>query len=182
MMEGKGRELSLEEILESVVETYRETLSFSRDAPDLRTVVESLTVVAISINYLVIHDFGGRLGPVRIPGMVEQVVAAAFQTYGDYDPHPSPFDKAAMLLRGITQGHPFNDGNKRTGFTLASYYLDRSGYPVPDTLSRRQVVSFCRQISSGRIKNPKTIARRLAKYWRVDLRTADSETPPTPTV
>src|SRR5215212_7309335 len=54
-------------------------------------------------------------GAVRDRGLVEQAVAAAFQTYVGVDPHPGPFDKAAMPLRGITQGHRFNDGNKRTG-------------------------------------------------------------------
>ncbi|MBI4491217.1 MAG: Fic family protein [Chloroflexi bacterium] len=34
---------------------------------------------------------------------------------------PDPFEKAAMLLRGITQGHPFYNGNKRTGFLPAAY-------------------------------------------------------------
>jgi death-on-curing protein len=64
------------------------------------------------------------VGPApRAPGLVEQVVAGAFHTFGGDDPHPGPFDKAAMLLRGITQGHPFTDGNKRTGILVASYYL-----------------------------------------------------------
>ncbi len=60
---------------------------------------------------LAVGDYGGRIGPVRADGLVEQVVAAAFQTFEGTDPHPGVFEKAAMLLRGITQGHPFNDGN-----------------------------------------------------------------------
>ncbi|CAN5831438.1 hypothetical protein BH23CHL2_BH23CHL2_10860 [soil metagenome] len=79
-----------------------------------------LTAAATYFNILVVADFGGRRGPARDARLVEQVVGAAFQTFEGVDPHPGPFDKAAMLLRGITQGHPFNDGNKRTGFLLAT--------------------------------------------------------------
>lgn len=57
---------------------------------------------------------------MRSRGLVEQVVGAAFQTFERIDPHADPFERAAMRLRGVTQGHPFGDGNKRTGFLLAA--------------------------------------------------------------
>src|SRR5665647_102468 len=116
MDEGE-EEVSLEEGLNEIIKLYPETLSFTSSDPEtLPAIVETLTVVSVSINLLSVREFGGRLGPQRSKGLVEQVVAAAFQTFGDLDPHPDPLDKAAMLLRGITQGHPFPDGNKRTGF------------------------------------------------------------------
>ncbi|SRR5579871_2343306 len=90
------------------------------DTEHVANTVRLLSATAKYINNLAVSLFGGRLGSVREDGLVEQVVGAAFQTFGGVDPHPSPFDKAAMLLRGITQGHPFTDGNKRTGFLLRS--------------------------------------------------------------
>src|SRR5215217_1867681 len=87
--------------------------------------VRLLTAAATYFNILSVTDFGGRSGPAREEGLVEHAIGAAFQTFAGQDPHPNPFDKAAMLLRGITQGHPFTDANKRTGFLVALYSLDR---------------------------------------------------------
>ncbi|MGI8967592.1 MAG: Fic family protein [Chloroflexota bacterium] len=39
------------------------------------------------------------------------------------------------VLRGITADHPFQDGNKRTGFLLATLYLEQVGHPLPKHLS-----------------------------------------------
>lgn len=116
-------------------------------------------------NILAISDFGGRIGPVRGEGLLEQVVGAAFQTFGDEDPHPDPFDKAAMLLRGITQGHPFNDGNKRTGFLVASYYLHRMGLPLGHQVSSTALVDLCLQVSAGDMRDVATIAAELRAIW-----------------
>src|SRR3712207_5311338 len=94
----------------------REPVDFTRtDTKTTLAKVRLFTAAAMYFNVLAVADFGGRSGPSRGEGLVEQAVGAAFQSYAGEDPHPSPFEKAAMLLRGISQGHPFNDGNKRTG-------------------------------------------------------------------
>jgi death-on-curing protein len=136
-----------------------EPVDFARTDPEATaSKVRLLSAAAIYFNVLVITEFGGRAGPVRQEGLVEQVVAAAFQTYRGEDPHPSPFDKAAMLLRGITQGHPFADANKRTGFLLVMYYLDRVGVVFRPSLSTAEVVSFSRRISAGEVRDVRIIA------------------------
>jgi prophage maintenance system killer protein len=98
-----------------------EPVDFTRTDPQTTVAKVRLLSAAVYFNVLAVTEFGGRPGPVRQEGLVEQVVAAAFQTFQGADPHPSPFNKAAMLQRGITQGHPFTDGNKRTGFLVAIY-------------------------------------------------------------
>jgi death-on-curing protein len=40
------------------------------------------------------------------------------------------FDRAALLLRGLCQDHPFADGNKRTAFTATATWLEWNGLPV----------------------------------------------------
>src|ERR671910_513714 len=102
-----------------------------------------------------------RTDPERAEGLVAQAVGAAFQTFGGEDPHPTPFAKAAMLLRGITQGHPFTDANKRTGFLVAIYYLDRVGFVLRPNLSRAEIVSFCRRVSAGDVRDLQIIAATL---------------------
>lgn len=101
--------------------------------------------------------------------MFEHVIGAAFQTYEGEDPHPDRFDKAAMLLRGITQGHPFNDGNKRTGFLVAAYYLQQVGFPVPSALPEDETVDLCLCISAGEIRDVGMIAVRLRGLWVAEM-------------
>lgn len=131
--------------------------------------VRLLAAAATCFNILTVSEHGGRLGPIREPGLVEQVIAAAFQTFADIEPHPTAFDKAAMLLRGITQGHPFQDGNKRTGFLTANYYLARVGYELRRDLDKSEVITFCRRISAGEIRDIDEMARTLA-IWSVPRR------------
>src|SRR3954470_20892606 len=109
----------LEGVLARPAVVVQQPMEFAPEDTETTLVkIRLLTAAASYFNILAITDYGGRSGPVRGEGLVEQAVAAAFQTFGGVDPHPGPFQKAAMLLRGITQGHPFNDGNKRTGFLL----------------------------------------------------------------
>jgi len=126
-----GDDSLLSELRDQLRFVPRDPVDFDRDDPETTAVkVRVLTAAATSFNILAVARFGGRSVPARQEGLVEQVVAATFQTFAGEEAHPSPFDKAAMLLRGITQGHPFVDGNKRTGFVTALSYLDLMGYEL----------------------------------------------------
>jgi death-on-curing protein len=156
----------IEAVLDRLKIVLQEPIDFGRTDTDTTLAkIRLLTAAATYFNVLAVTDFGGRGGPVRGEGLVEQAVGAAFQTFGDTDPHPSPFEKAAMLLRGITQGHPFNDGNKRTGFLLASYYLARMGYAFPNPLPVDEAEALCVQVSAGQIRDVVLIAAELARLW-----------------
>jgi prophage maintenance system killer protein len=142
-----------------------EPIDFTSTDPDATIIkVRVLSAAAKYFNVLAITEFGGRIGPTRQEGLVEQVVAASFQTFHGIDPHPSPFDKAAMLLRGIVQGHPFTDANKRTGFLVAVYFLDRVGFVLRQPLTTAEVVSFCRRVSAGEVRDLRLIAGTLQAW------------------
>ncbi|HZS91382.1 MAG TPA: Fic family protein [Chloroflexota bacterium] len=159
----------LSDLLDQIAFFLAQPLDFTSTDPETtETKVRILTAAAFYFNMLSVREFGGRLGAPRDHGLVEQVVAAAFQTFGGVDPHPGPFDKAAMLLRGITQGHPFNDGNKRTGFLVAAYFLELMGYPSPDTLPVDAVVAFCLAVSAGDLRDVEAIAEKLWQFWSGD--------------
>lgn len=127
--------------------------------------VRLLTAAATYFNVVALTNLGGRIAPARDPRLVEQGVAAAFQTFAGEDSHPTPFEKAAMLLRGIKQGHPFNDANKRTGFLTAAYDLDLMGLPIPQRMNRQVVIALCMRISSGEIRDVQVIADSLRRLW-----------------
>lgn len=162
----EGRDPSLPDLLSALRITLQEPVDFtSTDTAATTAKVRVLTAAATYLNLIAIGEFGGRIGAARAPGLVEQVVGAAFQTFGGNDPHPGPFDKAAMLLRGITQGHPFNDGNKRTGFLVATYYLDRVGHALPPHLPEQDIVALCLRVSAGEVRSVGAIADQLRRLW-----------------
>src|SRR5215204_2912801 len=71
-----------------------EPVDFTRTDPETTVAkFRLLSAAAVYFNVLVVTEFGGRPGPVRQEGLVEQVVAAAFQTFQGADPYPSPFDR-----------------------------------------------------------------------------------------
>ncbi len=148
-----------------------EPVDFARtDTATTLAKVRLLTAAATYFNILAVTDFGGRSGAVRAEGLVEHAVGAAFQTFEGVDPHPGHFEKAAMLLRGITQGHPFNDGNKRTGFLVASYYLRLVGYHWPARLPEDSVIAFCLRVSAGEVRDIDEIGAQLRQFWDVPSR------------
>lgn len=85
-------------------------------------------------------------------------MTAAFQTFGGIDPHPDLFAKAAMLMRGITQGHPFQDANKRTGFLVASYYLAQMGRELVEPVPEAAIIGLALRIASGSLRDVAEIA------------------------
>ncbi len=76
----------------------------------------------IIINTLAIKETGGLVG-IRDVGRLKSVVASQDQEiYGEVL-FKSFYDKAAALIRGIVQDHPFTDGNKRTAMLCGITFL-----------------------------------------------------------
>ena len=168
---------SLTALLRQLPVSPAERAAFARaDSDATATTVRLLTAAAHYFNAHARFEYGGRPGSARDRGLVEQVVAAAFQTYAGEDPHPGHFDKAAMLRRGITQGHPFVDGNKRTGFLVAAYYLEAVGQQLPPDLPVAPVVNLCVRVSAGQVRDVRMIAAELTHVWTeaVPMRAGDS--------
>lgn len=71
----------------------------------------------------------GGLPPFRIRSLhaLEAVLAEPFQTASGKELYPGVVPKAASLLRGLIQGHPLVDGNKRLAVTTVSVFLELNG-------------------------------------------------------
>lgn len=80
----------------------------------------------LAIDAAAIARFGGLDG-VRDEGILKSARAQPFQTFGDKYLYPDPVEKACRYAFGIISGHPFLDGNKRTGAALLGTYLRVSG-------------------------------------------------------
>ena len=79
------------------------------------------------VHFNIIEDFGGVHG-VRDEGRLNSAVNASAQEIFGEEQYKTPFEKAAAYARNIIGGHPFVDGNKRTGVTLAVIFLNRQGW------------------------------------------------------
>ena len=81
------------------------------------------TVLAVQEELL--SQFGGAAG-VRDEHLLESALAHPqhLLAYGK----PSIFDLAASYGFGLVKNHPFVDGNKRIGFTVAVLFLEINGY------------------------------------------------------
>lgn len=68
----------------------------------------------IHIHADLISSTGGSDG-LRDEGLLESALSAPFQTFDNTELFPSLIGKAVRLSYGLTQNHPFVDGNKRIG-------------------------------------------------------------------
>lgn len=76
-----------------------------------------------------VRRFGGADG-VRDVGVLDASLNRPYATFDGIDLDPTPEDKAATLLHGIVTGHPFVDGNQRTGYALARLLLQDAGLDI----------------------------------------------------
>ena len=91
---------------------------------------------------LIFHDAQisehGGAGGLRDEGGLRSAVACP-ENLAAYD-DPDIFDLAAAYARGITQNHPFVDGNKRTAFVVAVAFLDLNGHELSASEAEAAVV------------------------------------------
>jgi death-on-curing protein len=81
------------------------------------------TVLALQEQLLA--EFGGLAG-IRDAGLLDAALARPKQllAYGK----PTAPELATAYAEGLVRNHPFLDGNKRIGFTVAITFLELNGY------------------------------------------------------
>lgn len=69
---------------------------------------------------------------------------------------------AALYAEGImAHNHPFNDGNKRTGYAAANLFLSRNGHDLQQADDPEQRVTFFEQVAAGAVP-----IGELAQFYR----------------
>jgi death-on-curing protein len=68
----------------------------------------------VALQQRIIAATGGAAG-IRDLGALESAVAQPRASFGGEDLYPGVIEKAAALGFSLVMGHPFVDGNKRTG-------------------------------------------------------------------
>ena len=106
--------------------------------------VSRRAVEAIHNEQLAQH--GGMMG-LRDNGLLESALARPQNLFG-YE-QASLTQRAAAYAFGIIRNHPFNDGNKRTGFVVAVTFLQLNGCYI--TASELEVFEIITRLASGAI-------------------------------
>lgn len=88
--------------------------------------------MVLLLHQLVAQESGGDPG-VRDEALLESALAAAFQTFGGKDLHPTKEEKAAALGHALISNHAFVDGNKRIGMLVMLSFLETNGVPLRAT-------------------------------------------------
>jgi death on curing protein len=83
-----------------------------------------LREVVLATHERLLSEFGGATG-VRDAGLLDSALARHENLLADGE--PSIFELAAAYAVGVIKNHPFVDGNKRTGLTVAVMFLERNG-------------------------------------------------------
>ena len=77
---------------------------------------------ALGLHNRLIGLYGGLAG-LRDKGLLQSALARPQQLYA-YAEQFDLIDLAAAYITGIVRNHPFNDGNKRTGFVAGVLFLE----------------------------------------------------------
>lgn len=96
----------------------------------------------------IVKATGGSDG-LREEGILESALVAPFQSYGGVDLFPSVISKAARLACGLTENHPFVDGNKRIGAHAMLVVLNLNGVELSYTQDEFSAIFL--QLASGTI-------------------------------
>ena len=90
----------------------------------MRAPVWLLREAVLATHERLLSEFGGASG-IRDSGLLDSGLSRAenLHAYGQ----PAVFELAAAYAFGVVKNHPFIDGNKRTGFTIAVVFLELNG-------------------------------------------------------
>jgi death-on-curing protein len=80
---------------------------------------------------------------------------------------PDLFDLAAAYARGISQNHPFVDGNKRTAFVVSAAFLDLNGQELNASEAEAAVIFL--RLAAGEFSEAE-----LAEWFRRNTTPVDT--------
>lgn len=114
----------------------------------------------LALHGQILATTGGTPGVLH-RGSIDSAIERA--KWGPF-PHGADLpQRAAFLLRGVCQDHPFADGNKRTAFSVTDGFLARNGFRIAATAD--DVTSFMLTVAQGKA-SLRQIARWIAAHQR----------------
>lgn len=108
----------------------------------------------IDLHAELLAEHGGAAG-LRDRGALESALARPRQLHA-YDPEADLYALAAACARGITQNHPFVDGNKRAAFVALGVFLSLNGRYLDATEQAAERVIV--ELAAGRLSEQQLAA------------------------
>lgn len=91
----------------------------------------------------------GGATSIRDLGALEAAIAQPRASFGGTDLYPGAIEKAAALGFSLVLGHPFVDGNKRTGHAAMETCLVLNGYELNASVDEQERVML--DLAVGRL-------------------------------
>ena len=102
----------------------------------------------VVIHSILIEKFGGKEG-IRDITALESALNRPYQTFEGKDLYPTVIEKVAALLESLIKNHPFNDGNKRIGYTIRRLVLMNNSLDIEASESVKY--DFIMQIAQNKL-------------------------------
>ncbi len=109
------------------------------------------------LHEIAIKRTGGFQG-VRDEALLDSALSRPQNLY--YYQPADIFDLAASYAEGLSNNHPFIDGNKRTAFAAAGLFLEFNGYQLESEKDNEQKILFLR-LAEGKVSH-----EELAEWYR----------------
>ena len=101
---------------------------------------------ALAIHGILLAEHGGKPGILN-EGLLDAAMDAPRNHFA-YEQAPI-LRLASIYAHGLTQNHPFVDGNKRVAFTIAVTFLELNGFRLES--SEQDALSAMDDLSAGRL-------------------------------
>ena len=101
----------------------------------------------IAIHERMLEIGGGRQG-IRDFTLIHSAIERPKATFAQRDLYPTIWLKAAAIIQSLIRNHPFNDGNKRTGYFTTLRFLNQNGYDLKAT--KTEIIHFTLNIDVHR--------------------------------
>jgi death on curing protein len=110
--------------------------------------IKTLTLEeVVKIHDEILKNSGGLAG-ICLDKSLESALKRA-ETYSFYEEVDDLFEIAAIYCISVAQGHLFNDGNKRTAFSILYNFLELNGYELE--ASSADIVDIMLKIAEKKI-------------------------------
>lgn len=100
---------------------------------------------AIVIHEQMMNIGGGREG-IRDFTLIHSAVERPKATFAGKSLYPTIYFQAAAMIQSLIMNHPFNDGNKRTGFFTMLRFLNING--IDCNVAQEEIIKFTIEIDT----------------------------------
>ncbi|MGD9983744.1 MAG: type II toxin-antitoxin system death-on-curing family toxin [Porticoccaceae bacterium] len=138
------------------------------DSQNTVGIIDVLRSHFLIADYFYGQDYGiGGVGP-KDPELLHSAVYRQFTSFGGVEKWPTAFEKAATLVFGIVNDHPFHDANKRTGLLVMLYALHKMGR-TPNGVDQKDLENLMVDIAEGSLEKHRR-RRELGKKDDADVK------------